>query len=55
MNTAIQTECTCNTCPGAGCACGCQDSQLLQGRQKACACGPQCQCGSQCTCATADA
>lgn len=47
MNTTQQATCTCNTCPGASCACGCQQPPA----QIASACGPQCQCGAQCQCA----
>jgi hypothetical protein len=50
MNTATQPECKCTACPGASCACGCQE----QAARKACGCGPQCQCGPQCACAKAD-
>jgi hypothetical protein len=46
MNTPQQSACTCNTCPGTGCTCGCQQAAA----QAACACGPQCPCGPQCRC-----
>jgi len=48
MNATQQVPCNCTTCPGTGCACGCQQAAT----QTACACGPQCQCGVQCQCGT---
>lgn len=59
MNETQQsTLCTCTTCPGASCACGCQEvaaqaiaqAIVRTAAQGACACGPQCQCGPGCTC-----
>jgi hypothetical protein len=55
MNDTKQTSpCTCTTCPGASCTCGCQTfpTQVAAqaATQAACACGPQCQCGQGCTC-----
>jgi hypothetical protein len=46
MNTTQQTTCGCNTCPGTGCNCGCQQAAA----QTAGTCGPLCQCGAQCNC-----
>lgn len=47
MNDTKQpTPCTCKSCPGTSCTCGCQRNTT----QATCACGPQCQCGPGCTC-----
>ena len=46
MNTTQQSACSCNTCPGTGCTCGCQQAAA----QTAGACSPQCLCGTQCQC-----
>ena len=49
MNDTKTTEaCSCVTCPGANCACGCQAN--IEAEQKPCACGPDCKCGPSCTC-----
>ncbi len=48
------TPCTCSTCPGTGCTCGCQPAatQTTQAvPPAACPCGPQCACGPACSCA----
>lgn len=57
MNTPqqpIPSSCTCESCPGPACACGCQQavSQATNpvASQAVCACGPQCACGAGCTC-----
>jgi hypothetical protein len=50
MNDMKQpTPCTCTTCPGTPCACGCQEAKQAA-TQAPCACGPQCQCGQGCDC-----
>lgn len=47
MNTET-TRCACTSCPGASCACGCQDTAPAA---TACQCGCQqdnpCHCGSR--------
>ena len=52
MNTTQQSTCSCTTCPGTGCTCGCQQAAAQTARACApqCQCGAQCQCGSQCQC-----
>lgn len=42
--------CTCQTCPGMSCTCGCQKASAQAANEAACACGPLCQCGQACNC-----
>jgi hypothetical protein len=50
-DTKQPTPCTCKTCPGTSCTCGCQKDAPQAATQAARACGPQCTCGQGCTCA----
>ena len=50
-DTTQRSPCTCKTCPGATCSCGCQTVPSQAATQATRACGPQCQCGQGCTCA----
>jgi hypothetical protein len=40
--------CACETCPGAGCNCGCQTPKTE--KRAGCQCGSSCSCGPNCTC-----
>jgi hypothetical protein len=51
MNESIETLCTCTSCPGSACDCGCQDVVQKNG----CSCGSQCSCGDACACAQFEA
>jgi len=44
------TLCACESCPGSGCNCGCQEAAA----DTACACGPACACGVGCNCDNCD-
>jgi hypothetical protein len=48
MNERIESDCTCQDCPGTGCTCGCQAPATSNG----CACGTQCKCVTACACTT---
>ena len=54
-DTQQSTPCTCTTCPGATCGCGCQNvaSQVAAeaATQAAVRLRRQCQCGPSCSCA----
>ena len=47
MSEVNVIPCTCPTCPGSGCTCGCQGAA----EKTPCACGPNCACGDACQCA----
>jgi hypothetical protein len=47
-NTANSNTCTCKTCVGAQCTCGCQKS--VANRRPGCGCGDACTCGAECSC-----
>src|SRR5882724_6622182 len=49
MNDVKQAACTCGTCNGSTCACGCQQPA----QQAVCACGAQCKCEPVCVCVQA--
>ena len=51
MNESIENICTCTTCPGTACDCGCQSVA----QKNVCACGTQCSCGDACACAEFEA
>ena len=40
--------CTCETCPGPGCKCGCQTVKTAP--PAGCQCGSACTCGPTCGC-----
>jgi hypothetical protein len=42
------TPCTCETCPGSACTCGCQDAKAAP--KTGCQCGDACKCGPNCSC-----
>ena len=48
MNTTTPKACTCESCAGATCTCGCQGAQ--NDRRPGCRCGEICACGPECTC-----
>jgi hypothetical protein len=50
MSTQPNT-CTCDTCPGSSCTCGCQHTGTAP--SSACTCGPACACGPTCGCQAA--
>lgn len=41
-------ECTCLSCEGAACTCGCQTTRTE--RRTECKCGSKCKCGPDCNC-----
>lgn len=53
--TTQTTPCTCTTCPGPQCTCGCQPIEARPAAASdgcvACTCGDACRC-SNCTCTT---
>ncbi|MEO8307681.1 MAG: hypothetical protein ABI616_06530 [Pseudomonadota bacterium] len=51
MNESNESLCTCNSCPGTQCGCGCQGGAQKNG----CSCGAQCNCGDACGCAEYEA
>jgi hypothetical protein len=49
--TKVSNVCTCVSCAGASCTCGCQSAVPAVGEtQPACLCGPACTCGPDCAC-----
>ena len=40
--------CTCKSCPGPSCNCGCQPPKAE--RRAGCQCGEACNCGDTCSC-----
>ena len=50
MNTAskVSNVCTCASCAGATCTCGCQ--ALVSDATPKCQCGDACKCGADCAC-----
>lgn len=52
--TTQSNACTCETCTGAPCTCGCQhpDAPTTSSPDcgEACTCGPTCACGDTCRC-----
>lgn len=47
-NTTTPKACTCGSCAGAACTCGCQNAK--NDRRAGCRCGAVCACGANCTC-----
>lgn len=50
--STTSTVCTCDTCPGSTCTCGCQSaaSPTITQPAAACQCGEVCTCGPDCRC-----
>ena len=50
MNIAskVSKACTCASCAGATCTCGCQE--LVNDATPKCQCGDACTCGADCAC-----
>ncbi len=49
--SAQPNTCTCVTCPGSTCTCGCQNTGT--DRRSGCQCGTACECGPACECQAA--
>jgi hypothetical protein len=50
--TKVSKVCTCASCAGASCTCGCQSTipEAQRETQSACSCGDACTCGPDCAC-----
>jgi hypothetical protein len=46
-----KNACTCVSCPGSSCTCGCQTTGTAQ--RSVCRCGEACACGPTCGCQAA--
>jgi hypothetical protein len=49
--SAQSITCTCATCPGSSCTCGCQN--IATAPRPGCKCGAACACGPSCSCQAA--
>ena len=45
-------SCSCSTCNGGACTCGCQPA-TPEARRAGCSCGEVCKCGAACACPAA--